>query len=336
MSAARQWAREWARERERGSAWLVRVMLAISFGLGWHAGRALLLPITAWFLATSPRARAASREYLGRVLGRPARARDVARHFYVFACAIMDRIFLVTGRTRRFRIKIAGIEHVQAALASGHGCLLLGAHLGSFEVLRSAAANAPVRVRPLMFRRNAGALTRVLDRLDPGLRDSIIEIGDVASMLRAREAVERGEIVGLLADRAPGGQRRVDVPFLGRPAPFPTGPFIVASALGVPVVLFYGVRTGPRQYQVQFEPFADRVVLRRASRAADLQAWAERYAAALERACRAYPFNWFNFFPFWERASDAGLSSPRGVGSLGAAAGAARRRHAWPGSPATS
>jgi predicted LPLAT superfamily acyltransferase len=306
----------WSRQRERGSAWLLRLMLLVTFGVGWHAGRALLLPITGWFLATSPRGRAASREYLGRVLGRKASAWDVARHFHTFACAILDRLFLVTGRTRRFRITVSGMEHVQAVLASGQGCVLLGAHLGSFEVLRSLAATAPVPVRPVMFRRNAGALTWALDRLDPGLRESVIEIGDVASMLRVREAVERGEIVGLLADRAPDGQRPVEAPFLGGPARFPAGPFILAATLGVPVLLFHAVRIGPRRYQVGFEPFADRVVLGRASRAADLQGWAARYAAALERACRAHPYNWFNFFPFWERASDAGPAPPRAAAGV--------------------
>ena len=320
---------DWADQRERGSAWLLRLMQIITFGLGWHTGRLLLLPITGWFLATSSQARAASREYLGRVLGRPARGREVARHFHTFACAILDRLFLVTGRTSRFRIATFGIEHVQAVLASGQGCVLLGAHLGSFEVLRSVAATAPVPVRPLMFRRNAGALTRLIERLDPGLRDSIIEIGDPSSMLRAREAVDRGEIVGLLADRAPEGQRPVEAAFLDGTAPFPAGPFILAAALGVPVILFHAVRTGPRRYAVQFEPFADRVVLRRAHRAADLQAWAGRYAEALERVCRAHPYNWFNFFPFWG-ASDAGDAPPR-------AAGAARRpSSAWPDSQATA
>lgn len=326
-------AGEWAQRPERGSAWLVRVMVAISFGLGWHAGWVILLGITAWFLATSPRARAASREYLGRVLGRPARFRDVTRHFYVFASSIMDRLFLVTGRTRRFRIRTAGLEHVQSVLARGQGCILLGAHLGSFEVLRTVAGTAPVPVRPLMFRRNAGALTRLLDRLDPELRESVIEIGSPDSMLRAREAVERGEIVGLLADRAPAGHRPVEAPFLGSPAPFPAGPFILAAVLGVPVVLFHAVRTGPRRYQVRFEPFADRVVLRRASRTADLEAWAARYAEALERACLAHPFNWFNFFPFWERASDAASAPPLPRGASRRARHRARRAGggAWPG-----
>ena len=298
-------------------------MLFITFGMGWHAGQALLLPITGWFLATSPRGRAASRGYLGRALGRKASFWDVARHFHTFAGAILDRLFLVTGRTRRFRIAVSGLEHVQAVLAAGQGCVLLGAHLGSFEVLRSLAAAAPVPVRPLMFRRNAGALTWALDRLDPSLRNNVIEIGDAASMLRAREAVERGEIVGLLADRAPEGQRPVEAPFLGRPAPFPAGPFILAATLGVPVVLFHAVRTGPRCYQVGFEPFADRVVLRRASREADLQAWVARYAAALEQACLAHPYNWFNFFPFWERSSHAGPAADPAPTRAAAAAGIA-------------
>jgi predicted LPLAT superfamily acyltransferase len=325
----------WARERERGSAWLLRIALLIAFGLGWPAGQLLLLPITAWFLATSPRTRAASREYLGRALGRPARAWDIARHVHTFACAILDRFFLATGRTRGFRIATSGIEHVQAVLARGQGCVLLGAHLGSFEVLRSVAAYAPVPVRPVMFRRNAGALTRIMDRLDPTLRESVIEIGDTASMMRAHEAVARGEIVGLLADRAPEGHRPVEAEFLGRTARFPAGPFILAATLGVPVVLFYAVRTGPRRYQVVFEPFADRVTVRRASRAADLARWAGQYAAALDRACRDHPYNWFNFYPFWDpsraASDDADLAPPT---RARAAAAPRDAQGARPGAPA--
>jgi predicted LPLAT superfamily acyltransferase len=196
-------------------------------------------------------------------------------------------------------------------LAEGRGCVLLGAHLGSFEVLRCVGTYAPVPVRPVMFRRNAGALTRVLDQLDPTLRESVIEIGDAASMLRVHEAVDRGEIAGLLADRAPDGHRWVEASFLGRTARFPTGPWLLAAALGVPVVLFHAVRVGPRRYRVTFEPFARRVVVRRAHRAADLGTLAGRYAEALERACRDYPFNWFNFFPFWGSSADADPAPPR-------------------------
>ncbi len=299
----------WAAQRERGGAGLVAAAAWLALRAGWPLGRLLLWPATLWFLATSPGARAASRQFLQAALGRRPRMWDVARHFHTFAAAVLDRLFLITGRTRGYRIRTEGLEHVASVLAGGRGCILLGAHLGSFEVLRLVAQTAPVPVWALMFRRNAGALTRLLDRLAPDLRDSILEIGDTASMLRAHECVARGEIVGILADRVPPGHRGVAAPFFGRPAAFPLGPFVLASTLAAPVVLFQGVRLGPRRYLVRFEPFADRVVLRRAAREADLAAHAGRYAAALERGCRAHPFNWFNFFPFWD-APDRGRPAP--------------------------
>ena len=296
----------WVEQRERGGAGLVAALAWLVLRAGWPLGRLLLWPATGWFLLTSPSARAASREYLSLALGRAPQFRDVALHFHSFAAAVLDRLFLVTGRVRGYHIRTEGLEHVAGVLAGGRGCVLLGAHLGSFEVLRLVAQAAPVPVWALMFRRNAGALTRLLDRLAPDLRDGILEVGDTTSMLRAHECVERGEIVGILADRAPPGHQGVAAPFFGKPAAFPAGPFVLASTLAAPVVLFQGLRLGPRRYLVRFEPFAERVVLRRASRAADLAGHVARYAAALERGCRAHPFNWFNFYPFWSAAAEPG------------------------------
>jgi len=290
----------WSSDRERGSLALLQIMLWITRRVGFHAGQSLLWPITAWFYCTSSTARAASREYLGRALGRPATAHDVFWHIYIFACAILDRVFLIVGSTAAFTVETSGLNALDAIAAQGRGCVLLGAHLGSFEALRTVARQSPVPVRPLMFRGNAGALTRILERLDPTLADSIIEIGSATAMLRVHECVARGEIVGILADRAPGAHKHVLAPFLGAPAAFPAGPFVLAASLGVPVMLFSAVRTGPRRYAVRFEPFADRIVLGRSTRQADLQACVGRYAARLEALCRAHPFNWFNFYPFWE------------------------------------
>ncbi len=312
----------WAAQPERGGVRLLRIALWLITTLGQPVGRLLLLPITAWFLLTSGPARAASRDYLSRALGRPATRRDVARHFHTFAAAILDRVFLLTGRTQGYHIQTDGLDHVAAILNGGRGCILLGAHLGSFEVLRAVAQRSPVPVWALMYRRNAGALTRILDRLAPDIRESIIEVGDSQSMLRAHECVMRGEIVGILADRAPdagalghaahhpAGHRMVQAAFLGGVAAFPAGPFILASTLGAPVVLFHAVRTGPRRYAVRFQPFADRVVLRRADRTGDLREVVHRYAGLLEAGCRAHPYNWFNFFPFWEAAHDPAAHDP--------------------------
>lgn len=298
----------WAAQQERGSALLARAAVFLARRGGWALGRACTVPATLWFMLTSRRARAASRDYLGRALGRPAGVIDVFRHFDSFACAVLDRVMLLCGREAEYRITIEGLEALLAVVGEGRGCILFGAHLGSFEVLRTLAWEAPVPVWALMYRRNGGALTGVLDRLAPALRAQVLEIGDTASMIQARECVERGEIVGLLADRSPPGHRSVAAPFLGGVAQFPSGPFVLASLLGAPVFLFHGVRTGTRRYHVRLEAFDRRVVLRRATRADDLACYVGRYAAALERACRAHPLQWFNFFPFWEH--DDGHSDP--------------------------
>ncbi len=294
----------WTEARERGSAWLLGAMVAIVRHLGWHAGQALLYPITLWFYATSPGARAASRAYLGRVLGRPARARDVARHMFTFACVILDRVFFLSGRVAGYEVRVQGVEAVTDIINSGRGCIMLGAHLGSFDVLRAQGRNSPVQVHPVMFRLNSGALTRLLERLAPDLSRDVIELGAPDAMLRVQECIERGEIVGLLADRAPASDRMVEVPFLGAPAGFPAGPFVLAAIIGAPVVLCFGIRLGPRRYLVRFEPFAPRIALRRGQRQEDLRGWIELYRTRLKTACRAYPFNWFNFYPFWREVPD--------------------------------
>ena len=313
----------WSRRRERGSGILLRVMLWITQHLGWHAASLLLYPIAACFYATSPEVRAASRTFLSRARGRRATRADVFRHILSFARVTLDRVFLLSGRTAGFQVEVHGLDALAALVAQGRGCILLGSHLGSFEALRMVARDCPVPVRPLMFRRNAGTLTRLLEQLDPALHRDVIDVGATGAMLQAHEAVARGEFVALLADRTPSARKVVTLPFLGGEAGFPAGPILLAATLDAPVLLFFGLRTGHRRYRVQFEAFADPVRLRREAREADLRTWVGRYAARLEDECRAHPFNWFNFYPFWKDPADA-VPPPTiraGVSHLGQLAG---------------
>jgi predicted LPLAT superfamily acyltransferase len=309
----------WAREKEHGSPRMVRLIIWLTLRLGWPVGQVLLVPITAYFFATLSYARTWSRRYLCRVLGRPATFGDVWRHFFTFACVTLDRICFLANRTERFRIAVDGLDSLEAALASGRGCILLGSHLGSFEVLRAFGRSSPVPVRPLMYRGTTAALSTFMEALDPAIRKEVIEIGTPTTMLRVRESLARGEIVGILADRAPpGAQRFASADFLGTPARFPTGPLALAAALQVPVVLFFGLRRGPRDYHVIIERFADRIEPGPGPRAEALRRWVERYAVRLAAHCRTHPYNWFNFYDFWEQrpnvaaAADAGGPSRAG------------------------
>nr|WP_255575310.1 acyltransferase [Caldovatus aquaticus] len=213
---------------------------------------------------------------------------------------MLDRVFLLAGRSAGYAVEVVGLETLDARLRAGRGVILLGAHLGSFEVLRVlAGAGCPVEIRPMMYEENARQADALFNALDPARAGSVIALGRPDTMLRARECLERGGIVGLLGDRAPSGERMLRVPFLGAEAPFPAGPHLLAHVLGAPVMLFFGLWRGPRRYELRFEPFADRIVLDRGDRAAGLAAWAARYVARLESLCRTHPYNWFNFYDFW-------------------------------------
>nr|WP_280855215.1 LolA-related protein [Pararoseomonas indoligenes] len=232
---------------------------------------------------------------------------------------MLDRVYLLRGETRGFEITTSGLDMLDARIAEGRGCVLLGAHLGSFTAMRALAdegnghGGCPVEVMAFMYEDNAARANAVFSALSAEKARLVVPLGRPDSMLRAKECLERGGLVGILADRRPavGEDRVVIVPFLGVPAPMPAGPHILAAVLGAPVMLAFGIWKGPRRYEIRFEPFADRLVLNRRTREEDLCASAARYAAALERVARAHPGNWFNFYDFWEEMSEPAAPAPR-------------------------
>lgn len=300
----------WTAAPERGADWIIRVMIWIARRMGRGVAQALLTPITAYFLVSSPRQRGMARAYLARALGRPARLGDVWRLYFAFASTILDRIWLVPGELNGFRIEIRGLELLRRHIEEGRGCLLFGAHFGSFEALRAVAdAGCPVEVSVLMHE-TTGRLKAIIDALGgPDRAGAVIPLGEPDSMLRVRETLEAGGLVGLLADRTPRGERVRHVDFLGRPAPLPTGPHLLAEVLGCPVLLAFGIWLGPRRYEVRFEAFSPGGRRPRAEREQAILDSVGRYAARLEAMCREHPCNWFNFHDFWspEIAKEKGL-----------------------------
>lgn len=291
----------WIDQAERGSRLLMQLMVYLALLLGRAAARALLYPICAYFLVFSRRARLASTHYLSRVLERRPHVRDVFRHYLCFATTILDRVYLMAKRTGYFDCHIDGADVLLAVAARREGCLLFGAHLGSFEMLRVLATTAcPVPVQILMYERNAGKVNSVLRDLNPESSLQIIELGRPQTMLLVAEALARGEIVALLADRVVAGDKFQLCSFLDAEAPFPEGPMVLAAVLRVPVILFSAIYRGGRRYDIRFEPFAERIILPRAGSAEALRAECARYAGWLQSHCRDAPYNWFNFYDFWK------------------------------------
>ncbi|MGH8581264.1 MAG: acyl-CoA synthetase [Gammaproteobacteria bacterium] len=289
----------WLAQRERGQRWGMQLMAWVARRLGPSAGYAMIYPVCGYFLACAGSARRSSRQFLSRALGRTARCTEVYRHFLVFAHTLLDRAVLLSGRLDRFRLDVHGMQAVEAALQERRGLLLLGAHLGSFEVLRCSgivARNLPLRI--VMYEANAENIGAVLAAINPAIAASVIAGGRADTALRVREALDRGEPVGILADRALSGEAQEDYPFLGAPAAFPRGPFLLAAVLRVPVVLCYGLFIEAGRYAIHLERIESPAG---PGREAAARALAARYVQRLEHYARLAPYNWFNFYDFWRR-----------------------------------
>jgi len=293
----------WRAQQERGSQAAMRALIWTTLALGRRVGRAFLYPTCAYFVLFSPRLRRASADYLRRVLGRPPRAADLLRHTHAFAATLLDRVYLRTGRYGYFDVRVDAPAALLTDLRAGRGCVLLGSHLGSFEILRAAglAEGAPT-VNMLMRVEGGEKINSVMEALAPEAAPRVIPLGRPESLLRAQECLERGEIVGILADRSLRNERDCSCEFLGAPARFPLGPLLLAGLLQAPVILAFGLYRGGRRYEVRLEPFAERIALERRDREGSLRPWVERYAARLEHHCRSAPYNWFNFYDYWAPA----------------------------------
>lgn len=293
---------DWTQQKERSHGLVLRLMVWISLTFGRRAGRVVLHGIAAYFVLFAPRARRASRAYLDRALGRRAGWCDGYRHVLSFASTIHDRVYLLNDSFDDFEIEVQGEDLLREALQSRQGALLVGAHLGSFEVLRSVGRGlSGLKVAMLMYEENARKLNATLAAINPKAMQDIIPLGRIESMLTVRDKLDAGFVVGMLADRTLGGDATQMVNFLGQPAPFPVGPWRMAVMLRRPVFFMTGLYLGGNRYRVCFEQLADFSQVERPQRQEAITAAIERYADCLNRYCRQAPYNWFNFFDFWQK-----------------------------------
>lgn len=283
----------WRGRRERGTHGALHLIVWLALHMGRPFCRVLLLPISAYFFITDSRARRASRLFMDRALPRPATWRDVFLNLVVFATTLLDRVYLLNCRQNELQVEVENEPAFFAALASGKGCLLLGSHLGSFEMLSViGSVERKLTINVVMHVDDSTPVREALSASGE-VPYKIIPLGNPGSMLRVKECLERGEVVGILADRVFGDEPARSLPFLGQPARFSQSPFRLAAITGAPVLTVFGLFEAGRRYRIVFESLGDDAGHPTAQ---SLQA---AYVELLERQARRSPYNWFNFYDYW-------------------------------------
>ena len=302
----------WSRLGERGVYAGLYLMLT-TYRLFGRAGFSLLLyPVVFYFYAFGRSARRASAEFLTRVKADPHYAgglgsgplwRQSFRHFREFGDAILDKLAAWSGRIDDDRISYENRALFDALHREGRGGLLIASHLGNMEVCRALGQlSVGLKLNVLVHTKHAPNFNRLLQGVSADSHMSLIQTTEVgpATAMQLYERVSRGEFVVIVGDRTPvmSTARISWAPFLGRPAPFPQGPYILASLLECPVQLIFCLKRQNR-FHIIFEPFTEAVSLSRRNRDMTLDCLVSRYAARLEHYCLSDPTQWFNFFDFW-------------------------------------
>jgi predicted LPLAT superfamily acyltransferase len=184
----------------------------------------------------------------------------------------------------------------------------VGAHLGNLEVCRALAEiGEKVTMNVLVHTKHAEDFNRLLGEAGAtNLRLIQVSELDPVIMLQLHERLERGEWLAIAGDRVPlHGGRSVTVDFLGYPAKFPQGPWLLAGLLKCPVNLLLCLKKPDGDYRLTLEPFADAITWKRSDREQVIHQWASRYAERLSHYCLQAPQQWFNFYPFWKTDDDA-------------------------------
>lgn len=294
----------WLNQEERGNIFAMKLIAYLAVTFGRRIGRLLLYPVCLYFYLFAPQLRRASKTYLGLVFNRRPSWHQVYRHLFYFASTLLDRAFLMAGRQHYFIINKYGLDTLRNVIDGNRGCLFLGAHLGSFELVRfGGAKNWGLTINLMMYEENAQKIKHVVESIENGIQLKILPIGGIDSLIRAKDRLDKGEMLAILGDRTISDDKVITVPFFGKPVAFPTGPILAACVLKVPVVLFFGLYFGKNKYEEHFELFAEQIVIDRHHRERDILHWVEKFAQRLEHYCRKSPYCWFNFYDYWRLES---------------------------------
>jgi len=194
---------------------------------------------------------------------------------------------------------LVGQDHLDAALAEGRGAILLTAHAGNYELggllLRARDLAVHAVYKPDRFE----AVESLRARLRGRAGVVGIPVGEGGfSTLPLVKVLREGKVVGMQGDRD-FSLNGLPIPFFGREAYFPRGPWELAAMTGAPILPTFFFLDAEHRFHASFgRPI--RISGRRGERMQEIESGMRAYVADLEALIRRDPSQWYCFYPFWE------------------------------------
>lgn len=305
-------AKHWSQVQESGALLGMRFMFFIHRWMGWWLLKLCAYPVILYFFLMKKPARQASIDYLEKIRAHGGLPNNVSlpywsmKHFFQFGRNLLDRLAAWSGAFNYDNVAFHQRGDFLQLMEKRSGALVIVSHLGNLEICRALLKTShAVKLNILVYSEEAEKFNRLMREIDQNRHINLIPVTEItpATAMTLREKLDAGEVIATSGDRTPpGGGRQTTASFLGAPAPFPQGPYILASVLRCPVYLMFCLRD-KKGYQIFFESFASRIRLSRKSREADLETWAQKFADRLAHYSLRFPLQWNNFYDYWNQRS---------------------------------
>ena len=301
-------ATHWIELEERGMYLGLRFVAFIYRVMGRRVCIYLIQPILLFFFLTGRKQRAASLKYWRQITSFYGLRENVSlkrsfMHFRSFGQMAVDKFAAWMGDITLDDLIIQDEEKFDQIVKSGKGVLLLVSHLGNIEICRALSRKRDTaKITVLVHTKHALRFNQILSCYNPDASLDMVQVSEMgpSTAIELQERLERGEWVAIAGDRSPVfGQKRVtNMQFLGAEAPFSEGAIVLASIFKVPVYMMLCVKE-ENKFRMIFEKLTEQVILPRKDQTNSISKYLKSYTDFLERNCKKYPDQWYNFFDFW-------------------------------------
>lgn len=311
----------WSQIEETTKApWKFRFMLWAAVRLPQKMVEALAAVIVFFFFLGASDVRSRSRLYLmhiGKLQNRRISSWNVYLHILSFALSMIEKIRGWSGKIPLSQLEAQkdDIEKLIGQIDAGKGSFVLCSHLGNIEAMRSLTeynkkhSVKNFQVFPVVDFSGTRRFNDLLGKLNPDLMRNCFDANSIGveTAISMRGKMEEGNLVAIAGDRTSSHSRDRFIPltFLGERANFPEGAFILANLLKYPVYFIFACRkrdldiASPYEFHViRARTGEEKAYLSQRERAVAL---AEEYVRHLEKYCLEHPYQWYNFYNFWQK-----------------------------------
>jgi len=276
-----------------------------------------LYVIVPYFYLFAPKARRASMEYWRTVkpgLNSLQVRGMVLKHFYRYGVLLLEQVYKYSGAVEGLRVESRGYENIQTFSARSIGGILLGAHVGAWNMALSLLADGD-QVNSFVFLQfESKALTFNKTHVNPHVNPS--EPGPSFFYINEREnpildiysLLKNKKVLGVMGDR-PLGKDYELVPFFGKLAVFDKTPFLISAIARVPLLSSFGFWKNFRTFHFSATSLKDYSFTEGKNRQMEVYSWLRDYVMTLEENLQGHLDQWFNFFPFWSEKPSSPLST---------------------------